>query len=233
MNLNTLVLLPGLDGTGLLFEPLVSAFPANLRIKVVAYPGQRFLSYSELIPFVQETIPTGDPYVIVAESFSTPLAVMLAAAHPPNLAGLILAAGFITSPLGKWSSLARPLTRPLLFRIPPPSLVLKYFVAGFNQSAALEASVRRANQQVDPTVIARRALETLNCDAREELARTKTPLMYIQGENDHLVRRRCFEEIRRIRPDVVLATIRAPHLVLQREPKKAAEIIVRFMNSIR
>lgn len=34
----TLVMLPGLDGTGLLFEPLVAALPSDIRGHTVAYP---------------------------------------------------------------------------------------------------------------------------------------------------------------------------------------------------
>lgn len=57
-------------------------------------------------------------------------------------------------------------------------------------------------------------------------------MMYIQAEGDRLVRAECFGEIRRLRPDTVLASIPAPHLVFQREPQKAAEVIVRFIHQL-
>jgi pimeloyl-ACP methyl ester carboxylesterase len=56
--------------------------------------------------------------------------------------------------------------------------------------------------------------------------------MYIQAESDRLVRAESLREIQRLRPDTVLALIPAPHLVLQREPQKAAEIIVRFIRQL-
>jgi len=231
-SINALVLLPGLEGTGLLFADLVSRLPTTLNITIARFPTERFLSYPELIQFVQEMFPKTGRFVIVAESFSTPLAVMLAAFRPPNLTGLVLCAGFIRSPIGNLSFLARPLVHPLLFRFPPPSFMLKFFATGFNPPAGLEARVRAANQQVDPAVIAKRVRAVLDCDVRNELARTEIPLLYIQGEKDHLVWRRCFYEIRRVRPDARLESIPAPHLVLQREPKIAAEIILRFMESM-
>lgn len=226
------MLLPGLEGTGTLFADLASELSPRFHIIVARYPTERFLSYQELIPFVQEMFPKSGSFAIVAESFSTPLAVMLAAKPPKNLAGLILCAGFVTSPLRLWSRLARPLVRPMLFRKPPPSLVHKCYSTGFSPPADLEARVRDANRQVDPGVMAARVRAVLECDARKELAGVEVPMLYIQGESDHLVRSKCFEEIRRIRPDVRLAKIAAPHLVLQREPKKAAEIICEFVNSI-
>ncbi|HLW99004.1 MAG TPA: alpha/beta hydrolase [Candidatus Acidoferrales bacterium] len=232
MAIETLLLLPGLEGTGTLFADLVAELPPRFKIIVARYPTDRFLSYPELIPFVQEMFPESSPFVIVAESFSTPLAVMLAAKHPANLAGLILCAGFVTSPLGLWSSLARPLVRPMLFRKAPPRLVHKYYSTGFSPPGDLEARVRAANRQVDPGVMAGRVREVLDCDARKELAGVEVPFLYIQGEGDHLVRAKCFEEIRRIRPDAKLARIAAPHLVLQREPRRSAEIICEFIDSI-
>ena len=33
-----LVLLPGMDGTGILFEPLLEILPSDLHAKVVSYP---------------------------------------------------------------------------------------------------------------------------------------------------------------------------------------------------
>ena len=41
----TLVLLPGMDGSGTLFEPFLRALPPDLPVKVLRYPGQDALSY--------------------------------------------------------------------------------------------------------------------------------------------------------------------------------------------
>lgn len=45
----TLVLLPGMDGTGQLFAPLLAKLPVSMRTKVVAYTGDQTLGYEELI----------------------------------------------------------------------------------------------------------------------------------------------------------------------------------------
>jgi pimeloyl-[acyl-carrier protein] methyl ester esterase len=57
-----LVLLPGLDGTGDLFADFVSALPPTLDTKIARYPSERFLSYAELLPFVEAVIPRGRPF---------------------------------------------------------------------------------------------------------------------------------------------------------------------------
>ncbi len=232
MTLVTLVLLPGLDGTGTLFTDLISELPPTLSVKVARYPTQRFLSYSELIPCVQELVPNSSPFLLVAESFSTPLAAKLAATRPLNLAGLILCAGFITNPIGSWALLVRVLARPWLFELSPPGFALKHFLVGTSPPNALEDGVREALRLVNPGVLAGRVRAVLDCDAREDLARTEIPMMYIQAESDRLVRAGCFSEVQRLRPDTVLASIPGPHLVLQREPRKAAEAIVRFIHRL-
>src|SRR5258706_10705016 len=44
----SLVLLPGMDGTGELFGPLVSALGADFKATIVKYPTEKLLSYVDL-----------------------------------------------------------------------------------------------------------------------------------------------------------------------------------------
>lgn len=231
LTVDALVLLPGLDGTGTLFADFISNLPATLSVNVVRYPTERFLSYSELVPRVRQVVPKR-PFLLAAESFSTPLAATFAATRPPNLVGLVLCAGFITNPIGSWSLLVRILARPWLFRFSPPDTALEYFLIGARPPVALATGVREALRLVNPGVLAERVRAALKCDAREDLARTDIPLMYIQAEGDRLVGTRCLREVQRLRPDTVLVSIPAPHLLFQREPRKAAEAIVSFIRQL-
>ena len=233
MSVSTLVLLPGLEGTGSLFADFVSQLPPALTVIIGKLPGPRFHPYSELVSYVTELVPREEKFVIVAESFSTPLAVKFAATRPPNLAGMVLCAGFITNPAGNWTLLARVLTRRVVLRISPPSWFLEHFVIGNSASAALEVSFREALRSADPGILARRLRAVVDCDEREAFARTEIPVMYIQAECDRLVPEKCFKEIQRIRPDTLLVSIpEAPHLVLQREPRKCADAVVQFIQGL-
>jgi pimeloyl-[acyl-carrier protein] methyl ester esterase len=71
------ILLPGLDGTGRLFDPLLKELPADLRAEVISYPTDAILDYAALEQFVEAALPRRDPFIIVAESFSGPLAIRL------------------------------------------------------------------------------------------------------------------------------------------------------------
>ena len=72
-----LVLLPGLDGTGLLFEPLLRALPKEIEATVIRYPGDQRLSYDELLEFLRDQLPRDTPFILLGESFSGPLAIRL------------------------------------------------------------------------------------------------------------------------------------------------------------
>jgi pimeloyl-[acyl-carrier protein] methyl ester esterase len=223
--------MPGLDGTGDLFADLIASLPSGLEIVVARYPSDEILSLDELFPRVNSVFPPR-PFVIVAESYSSPLAVKIAASKPPNLAGVILCAGFVGNPAGGWSVPAQALTHAAAFRISPPTWALRRFLIGDSPSDGLEKLLRATVARVKPDVLAGRVREVLDCDVREELARAEQPLHYIRGARDGLVGTECFDEIRSIRGDAKLAVIDAPHLVLQWEPEKSAEAILKFLAQI-
>src|SRR5947208_10361918 len=62
-----------------------------------------------------------------------------------------------------------------------------------------------------------------------QLVRVRVPTLYLQAEQDRLVRKSSFQEIHELKPDTVLASIAAPHFVLQREPRKTADLIAQFV----
>lgn len=91
----TLILLPGMDGTGELFADFVKQLPGWIEPRVVSYPRERKLSYDQLLLTVESVVPAAESFVVLAESFSAPLAVRFAARDPNRLEALILCAGFV------------------------------------------------------------------------------------------------------------------------------------------
>jgi len=227
-----LVLLPGMDGTGDLFDGFVAALPPGISVTVGRYPEHDYLGYRQLYASVKELTRALNEFVLVGESFSSPLAIMFAAEKPPNLAGLIICAGFASNPFPVLGPVLRALAQPWLFRLRPPSILFDRYIFEASTPAGLKDKVRQNLQTVNPEVLAGRAQEILNCDARKELAQIKIPAMYLRGAQDRLIKARCFEEIQKIRPDVQLASIAAPHLVLQHQPQKSVETILNFCSSL-
>jgi pimeloyl-[acyl-carrier protein] methyl ester esterase len=229
--IKNLVLLPGMDGTGDLFDDFIAALPSAVKVIVGRYSRSEFLDYPELLAVVGKILPD-EPFVLVAESFSTPLAVMLASRSPKFLAGVILCAGFVVSPLGAPSMIAKALARPAVYRLPPPDVILKRFLLTAEASQVKTRKLKNTIRGVSPEVLARRAQMILSCDVRPELARLTVPLLYLQGSRDAIVGRKSFQEIRKIKPDAEVAVIEGPHLILQCKPRAAAAEIMRFVGEL-
>lgn len=229
--LRHLVLLPGLDGTGGLFDDFVEALPKELVTTVVRFPPDRFLPYTQLVPFVVDAAPRSERFVLLAESYSTPLALKYAATNPRNLAGLIISAGFVSPPLGGWSSFVRVAVGIWPFGVRLPKAALRYFLLRNSCSQGLVDRVMQNLELVGSQTVIGRVREVLACDARGDLAGTKMPILYIQALSDRLLSSTCLKEVFRAKPDVAVATIEAPHLLLQQEPVKAAELVTEFLAS--
>jgi pimeloyl-ACP methyl ester carboxylesterase len=218
-----LVLLPGMDGTGILFEPLLEALPKSISPIVVTYPCDVPLSYVELLPRVEAKLPSSEPYILLGESFSGPLALRIAASCPPGLKGVVLSASFARNPIRFFPRVCSPLIRPFLFY----SLPLRAMLAGYSASPLLQL-VRRANEIVTPQVLAARARAAVEVDAEDVLAACEYPILYLAGSKDRVVRKHNYARIKQLNPNVRLVILPAPHLLLQAAPREAAKEIIEF-----
>ncbi|HVU46922.1 MAG TPA: alpha/beta hydrolase [Terracidiphilus sp.] len=227
-----LVLLPGMDGTGELFAPFVEALPDGFETTTVRFPGDESHSYSELVEVVRRQLPESNLFVVVAESFSTPLAIELAAARPTNLAGLVLCAGFAARPVRGPIRYVLPVLMALAFRTTLPRFLAEHLLLGPGVQEPLLTQVRDAVISVRPRVLLDRLRAILRCDVRAELEKVDVPILYLQATQDRLVPSGCGEEIRQIRPDVVIRRIDGPHLLLQREPHIAADVVSAFVRKL-
>jgi pimeloyl-ACP methyl ester carboxylesterase len=212
-----LVLLPGMDGTGILFEPLIRTLPKNLSPIVVSYPGDVPLSYEQLLPHVQSALPTAEPFILLAESFSGPLALRIAATHPTGLKGIILCASFIHNPT-RFPKSCRRLIQSFVFGRWPAWLGARALLAGYSKPAVFEL-VQRAHKLVTPAVLAARARAILAVDATNALSACRVPILYLSGSRDFIVPKRNHQGIQCIQPAAKVIALPAPHMVLQNAPK--------------
>jgi len=224
-----LVLLPGLDGTGILFMRFIAALRGEFNALIVSYPRQWVPSYSELEHLVRSAIPETEPFVLLAESFSSPIAIRLAANPPGNMKGVVLCAGFASSPLRGASRLGALAAAPILLQFTPPDAALRWFLIGAKGDPALMALIREALAGVKPKVLASRLRLVLNCDERRNLQRVQLPILFVRPTVDRLIAARVYEEIRTSNPAVQTVEIDGAHLILQTGPEECAERISAFM----
>lgn len=232
MPVTNLLLLPGLDGTGRLFRGFMHSLPKQVRSKAPIYGEDQFLTFDQLASAVRFVSPESEPFVLLAESFSTPIAIRLAAENPPNLRGLVLCAGFATSPAPGFLRLLGSMLAPVLVRAAITEPSIRFWFVGKDAPGSLVESVRAAISSVSPHLLSERLRAVLACEVRSDLSRVSVPLVYLQASNDRLVKRRSFEEIRRIKPEIQLIEVDGPHFLLQREPEKTAAIIAEFLQTL-
>lgn len=217
-----------MDGTGELFESFVGALPEGFKTQIVRYPTNRPLPSSELAKLLRSAVECSDAFVLIAESFSSPLAIELAATNPPSLRGLVICSGFASSPIPKYLQSICSFFAPVCFLVSPPSVAIKLFLVGFNCPIGMVAAVKSAISSVNPWVLSARLRSVLACDVRSALSRVTVPMLIIRPSHDRLVGVVKLEEMRRIKPSAAVETVSGPHLLFQREPHRSAEIVARF-----
>ena len=214
------MLLPGLDGTGELFARFVEAAPRAFDPCVIAFPRDEPLGYAELEDVVRPQLPTDGPWLLLGESFSGPLAVRLAAARPPGLAGLVLAASFVRAP-----AVARPLRvlARAVARVSPPQWALRVLLTGGDTELA--AHVAAAVGSVADPVFAHRLREIADVDAVSALSDLAAPLLVLRATRDRVVPASAATTVTAALPTAHVVDCAAPHLVLQAAPEAAWDAI--------
>jgi pimeloyl-[acyl-carrier protein] methyl ester esterase len=222
-----LLLLPGIDGSGRLFERFLAAGRGGLDLRVLPYPRDRFLGYDELESLVMGALPRG-PFALLGESFGGPLALRVAARAPRGLVGVVLAATFHRRPARPLLERALPLA-PAFFRLPLPAHAVRLLLAGGDAGDDLVREVQDAVARVPGKVMAARAREAMAVDATEALRRCPAPVLVLSGAEDRLLRGEIPGEVRALRPDADVRLMPTPHLVLQSRPAESMAAIEEFL----
>jgi pimeloyl-[acyl-carrier protein] methyl ester esterase len=220
-----LVLLPGLDGTGDLFAPFVAAL-GNSDVLIVRYPTDRAMDYAEHEEFARAQLPPED-FVLLAESFSGPIGISIAAAPPPGLKGLVLCATFASNP--------HPIFRPLsgvMRWLPAPRLPTS-FAAWWLFPDRGTPELRRAHaaamRRVSTRALGGRIAAILSVDKRDLLSKITVPMLYLRANQDRIISRAAGLTILNQRPDIRLARFDAPHFLLQTEAAACAAAVLDFV----
>ncbi len=221
-----LVLLPGMDGTGALFQPFVDALAEEFEIQIVRYPTHEALGYEELEALVRAALPTDGPFILLGESFSGPIAVSIAASKPVGLVGLVLCCTFVRNP--------RPAT--LLFRslvsfLPitlAPVPMLAHFLLGRHSTVELKAALAQSLVQVSAPTLRARMRAVLLVDVTVKLQSIHVPSLYLRATEDQVVPASVSRSIFRNLPSLKVVSIEAPHFLMQTAPEQVAIAIKAF-----
>ena len=227
-----LVFMPGLDGTGISFEPLSKFLSADIATTVVRYPADRLLSFEEIIACAHDQIK-GAQDIVVAESFSGPVAISLIGSGRLKAKGLILCATFAKAPRRTMLKMLRWLPLELGLKLPFQRVLLRYILGDRRATDALSPMWQRIKSMVPPRVLAHRIRLLSLLDVRHWLSEIIIPCWYIQATKDKLLPASSVLDFVQAIPHLVVRKLTGPHFILQAEPEASAAIINEFIDLIR
>ncbi len=221
-----LILLPGMDGTGILFQPFLDIFPDKIETQVITFPCNEKLSYQELISYVCDKLPKDNDYVLLAESFSGPIAYEISKKENERLKAVIFVASFIQPP-NKLLSLAKVI--PFYFLIPKklPEFILRLLLGSW-ANKELNLLINKALSKVSSQAMEFRVKEMACLSTHIEPIEKNC--IYIQANSDNLVSQRNAISIESVSKNFKLFKVEGSHFVLQVNPEDCSKIISNELN---
>jgi 3-oxoadipate enol-lactonase len=186
-----LLLVPGLDGTGLLFYRQVPSLATRYRVGVLRLPdGARTMT--ELVAVVREAVtvlaPDGAPVTLAGESFGGALSLSYAIAHPETVERLVILNSF-----PYFGPQARLWLGYHVLRATPwgvMRLVRQLTAWRMHSRHTGEDEIRRFHELMRATTrqgyLSRLAI-LRTYDVRQELRTLTRPTLFLAADEDHLV----------------------------------------------
>lgn len=224
-----LTLLPGLDGTGRLFTPLIEALDGAADTHVISYPNLD--TPADYVASVAAELPTDRPSVLVAESFSGPIALELLAARPDRFSGAVLSTTYARPPMGLVVSVAHKLRLSTFVNPLMNEQILRLFCLNGIADLGLIRNIVEVVRPIDRDTIGSRLRAMVQMDGSPHLDAIRCPVLVLTATRDRVVRRRFSESLLVALPDVAHRTIEGPHLLLQAAPVPCAAAIRAFVDA--
>lgn len=224
--------LPGLHGTAELYGALKARLPGEIQTEFIDLPTSGKQDYDSLTNWLDEELARRahtPQRLVIAESFSGPLAVRWAEKRPDQVAGIVLAASFCDAPLNPGIALL-PL-RPL-FMVKPPRQALRHFLIGEDASEAEVAQLRSVVQAIPSATLSKRARTILGLMECDSPVLPNTPMMILQAQSDNLIPWEAQCKLEACYPNARTHWIESPHLMFQRYPEQCLESILAFVAEI-
>lgn len=218
------VLLPGLDGSGALFERFREVLPRGARLRIVSYPDRAAWTLDDYVEHVERSLPPGERPLIVAESFSGPIALRLLCRRA-GLAGLVLVASFDGCP-NPLLAVANAIPAAVVKAIATSPHLLRFFCLGHDVPPEGGVALRDSIRRLSPACLRGRLdlLRSLEPVADRVPA---TPILCLEADRDRLVVAHAathalsrFADVRRID---------GPHFLLQARAAECAAAIVAWL----
>ena len=221
-----IVLLPGMDGTGLLFKDFIRASPLDCLVLSLPESGEQ--SHKALSEIMVNNLPT-DAYALVAESFSGGLVPYLIQSAKVKPQAIIFVASFLHSPRPLLAKCVYYLPWKILLKIPGAKWIVKYWC--MNQSSENQfQQLWTLLCEMDMNLMKRRLFAIRELDIPEY--KTDIPTLCLMAAQDKLVPYCLSNDLVRCFSRLKILSITGPHFLMQANPDECATEIVTFMKEL-
>jgi len=218
-----LVLLPGLHGSGRLFEPFIDALNSTYDVSTIELPSGDNQSYEFITEHVRQRLPQNDEFILLAESFSGPIAYKLLLEEVSGIISVVFVATFLTRP-SVLTTLASTFLPGFVFRRSfATDLAVKALIIGPDAGADLTAAFWAACEEAGFGVIKKRLKSVASLSS--PIHKISKPCHYLQAERDFLVPGHNYLVFQKHFENIKLYRINGPHLILQSRPGECAKVI--------
>jgi pimeloyl-ACP methyl ester carboxylesterase len=221
-----IVLLPGLDGTGDLFARLSPLLAEQLTVSTVRYPNDPMLGYAGCAELARKMIGQRQVFVL-GESFSGPVAVMVAKQLRDQIRGIVLAATFVENPWPGWIIRAAARARPQHI----PRKMRDAILMGSFGDPELSSKVDEITRALPRPVRAARLRAVAEVDVRPDFAALRCPILVLHGRGDWLVPKTSIQNAIATKGGARMIVVPAAHMLLQTCAPAAAGEIAYFVKS--
>ena len=226
---HTLVLLPGLDGTGKLFAPIIPLLEPHFELVVVTYPDLD--SFTDYVNCALNQLPQTPGFSLLAESFSGPVAMALMAQRPDLIGPSILCVTFARSPLAALTRMANYVPEQMFSIGALNEFCLDVYTTDDDDNSETLPLPLNVTEQLDGTLLKHRIAVFSRIDVSALLPNIEVPILYLHAIGDKIVAESDAQMIQQYLPDVERVDIDAPHLLLQTRPQQCAELICKHVQS--
>lgn len=230
--INHWVLLPGMDGTCLLFEEFLCACSKicpGTTFETIPLPKQD-LSYFELAAYAAERLPRDTPFGLLAESFSGPIALLLASQARPPMKAMCLAASFAKCPRRTY----RPLS---IAQGAVPGLASlagafgPLFLMNSQTPRCYKNKLKHCLSLTGSATLKSRMRQAVRIDLTTLLSRMRTPTLILNAQKDRIIPKAASRALLGI-PGSIEHSIDAPHFLLQTRPLECAALLAEFTKTL-
>ncbi|MCP4875204.1 MAG: alpha/beta hydrolase [Gammaproteobacteria bacterium] len=223
------VFMPGLDGTGKLFTPIIPLLDSHFDLSFITYPDLN--SFSDYIECAQNQLPPTAEFSLVAESLSSPVALALMAQQPDQIGPSVLSAGFARSPLAAMTHIANHIPEQMFSIGALSEFWLDVQTSNDQDFSETQPLPLNVTEQIDGEVLKHRLSVMSRIDVSALLPSIEIPILYLRAVHDRILSEGDAQMMQQLLPNVKRVDIDAPHLLLQTQPQQCAELIVKHIQS--